>query len=267
MKPKKLPRYLSPDQVLLALENSAGELRLFIDVGYCTGGRVSELLGLTWADVNLDEGTAVVRGKGGKERLVYLGGSVHALRLAANKLPEATGYLLEEENPAPFAHSVPLPRVAQVVPVGVVGGTGTTEAQPKPPDPEVTPWPLIRNGLDVTKGVSLNPTSHIFTLTSQQARDRLAALGRRLGFHLHPHLLRHAFASHQLNRLGHSALPAVAEMLGHESWRTTTIYWQGADPRLQALRRCIVTCLPRARRYWLAHPASWSDIQAEQVDP
>ena len=197
MRAKKLPRYLSPDQVLLALENSAGELRLFIESAYCTGARVSELLALRWSDVDLEEGTAIVKGKGDKERVVYLGGSVRALRLA-------------------------------------------------------------RDGH--------RPDVLLFSTTSQQMRDRLAALGRRLGFRLTPHVLRHSMATAMLDN--GAPLPVVAGLLGHESWRTTADhYWQLADPRLQALRRCIVTCLPRARRYWLAHPASWSDVQAEQVDP
>lgn len=268
MKPKRLPRYLSPEQVLLCLKESTGETRLFIEMAYCTGCRVSELLALEWQHMDLDEGTAIVKGKGGKERLVFLGGSVHALRaLAPDKLPHTTGYLLKEVNPEVVPAAPPPPRVTERTPVGVVHSIGTTKAESIPTYPEVVPWPDVPNAVNAAPWVSQNPTGHIFTLTSQQARDRLAALGRRLGFHIHPHLLRHAFASHQLNRQGHKALPAVAEMLGHENWRTTTIYWQGADPRLQALRRCIVTCLPRARKYWLDHPSSWSDIQAEQVDP
>lgn len=71
---------------------------------------------------------------------------------------------------------------------------------------------------------------------------RLALLGRRQGVatHLHPHLLRHSFASHLLESSGD--LRAVQELLGHANLGTTQIYthldfqhlarvYDGAHPR------------------------------------
>jgi len=57
---------------------------------YATGARVSEAAGLDLEDVDLDSGTAIVTGKGDKQRLVPLG--VYAVRAIREYLPDRLSF-------------------------------------------------------------------------------------------------------------------------------------------------------------------------------
>jgi len=78
-RPRRLPKNLSEAQVeaLLAAPDVDAPLglrdRAMLETLYATGLRVSELVGLTRAQVALDAGVVRVMGKGSKERLVPLG--------------------------------------------------------------------------------------------------------------------------------------------------------------------------------------------------
>jgi len=77
--PRRLPKNLSEKDVeaLLGAPDSDTTLglrdRAMLETLYATGLRVSELVGLTLAQVSLDTGVVRVVGKGNKERLVPLG--------------------------------------------------------------------------------------------------------------------------------------------------------------------------------------------------
>jgi integrase/recombinase XerC len=77
--PKRLPQYLTVAEVeaLLAVLDTSTPLglrdRAIIEVLYAAGLRVSELVGLDMADVDLAQAQVRVMGKGGKERIGLLG--------------------------------------------------------------------------------------------------------------------------------------------------------------------------------------------------
>jgi integrase/recombinase XerC len=82
-------------------------------------------------------------------------------------------------------------------------------------------------------------------LSGRTIERRLAAwaVKRGLDRHVHPHMLRHSFASHLLQSSGD--LRAVQEMLGHASIASTQVY---THLDFQALAKVYDAAHPRARR-------------------
>ena len=73
--------------------------------------------------------------------------------------------------------------------------------------------------------------------------SRRWAIKRGLNRHVHPHMLRHSFASHVLQSSGD--LRAVQEMLGHASIASTQVY---THLDFQALAKVYDAAHPRARK-------------------
>ncbi|HEX7007399.1 MAG TPA: site-specific tyrosine recombinase XerD [Alphaproteobacteria bacterium] len=196
---RPLPKILSEDEVdrLLAAARAAKgadglRLTALLELLYATGLRVSELVALPYAAVVRDPRFLLVRGKGGKERLVPLGDAARAA--VAAWLPVRARLLGPKRSSAFLFPSH--------------GGAGH--------------------------------------LTRQRLGQLLKAAAAAAGLDrakVSPHVLRHAFATHLLNR--GADLRSVQAMLGHADISTTQIYTHVLDTRLKAL---VETHHPLARR-------------------
>ncbi len=113
---------------------------------------------------------------------------------------------------------------------------------------------VLKCWLNVRSSIAAGDESAVFVgnrgkrLSPRAVQQRMAQLGREqgLGKHVHPHMLRHSFASHLLESSGD--LRAVQEMLGHADISTTQIYthldfqhlaqvYDRAHPRAKKSRR------------------------------
>lgn len=103
-------------------------------------------------------------------------------------------------------------------------------------------WLVLHPGAD---GRPLFLSARGRRLANRTVQARLARLARLRGIpaDVHPHVLRHSFASHVLQSSGD--LRAVQEMLGHASIATTQVY---TSLDFQRLARVYDAAHPRARR-------------------
>ena len=151
---------------------------------YSTGLRVSELVGLPISALGRDPRFLLVRGKGGKERMVPLGGkAVDALE----KYRSVRKAFLKREADSKW-----------LFPSRAEGGHLTRQRFA-----QILKEIALAAGLDPRK--------------------------------LSPHVLRHAFASHLVDR--GADLRSVQQMLGHADIATTQIYTHVARDRLSKLVR------------------------------
>ena len=106
-------------------------------------------------------------------------------------------------------------------------------------------WLTVRNGVPHVEADALfvGPQGRRLGPRAIQARVRQRALQQGVASRVHPHMLRHSFASHVLQ--SSSDLRAVQEMLGHASISTTQVYTQ-LD--FQHLAKIYDAAHPRAKR-------------------
>ena len=85
-------------------------------------------------------------------------------------------------------------------------------------------WLAMRSELARPDETALFVSARGSRLTASQVRSRLKATAIAAGLptHVHPHMLRHSFASHLLQSSGD--LRAVQELLGHANITTTQVY-------------------------------------------
>ena len=85
-------------------------------------------------------------------------------------------------------------------------------------------WSALRGPLAAPGEAALFVSNRGTRLTASQVRSRLKMRAVQAGLptHVHPHMLRHSFASHLLQSSGD--LRAVQELLGHANITTTQVY-------------------------------------------
>ena len=185
---RKLPLVLDADEAKALVETNLGGTlaprdTAMMELFYSSGLRLSELCGLRWGDLDMDDGQVRVLGKGSKMRILPIGRfAITALRALA-----------------------------------ALGGAGPEQ------------W--------VFKGRQDGP------LGARAVQLRLARLSSGQTKRVHPHMLRHTFASHMLESSGD--LRSVQELLGHADIATTQIY---THLDFQHLARVYDAAHPRAKR-------------------
>jgi integrase/recombinase XerC len=106
-------------------------------------------------------------------------------------------------------------------------------------------WLAVRAGLKAADPVAMFVSRSGRRIAPRAIERRLAAWSVKRGLtrHVHPHMLRHSFASHLLQSSGD--LRAVQEMLGHASIASTQVY---THLDFQHLAKAYDQAHPRARK-------------------
>ncbi len=106
-------------------------------------------------------------------------------------------------------------------------------------------WAVLREQFAEADEPALFISRRGARLSHRAIQDRLGRHALRAGLsrHVHPHMLRHSFASHVLQSSGD--LRAVQEMLGHASIASTQVY---THLDFQHLAKVYDTAHPRAKR-------------------
>lgn len=185
--------------------------RALVEFLYATGARVSEAVGLKFEDIDLAESVVRLSGKGQKQRLVPIGKC--AVRALRDYLDKARPILASRAQKS----------------------QATAKSRPN----------------SSLNSSSKSANSHVIflnkrgkSLSRQSAWEAISRAGKmaKIGKELHPHTLRHSFATHLIS--GGADVRTVQELLGHASVTTTQIYTHISP---DALMEAYVMSHPRAR--------------------
>jgi integrase/recombinase XerD len=219
----RIPNFLSEEEVfkLLKIANQDDsdfsiKTATILELIYSSGLRVSELVSIKIGDLqiaNRDDkdniialhNYLIIKGKGNKERLVPIGQVACQMLLKYLKLRNHCGY--------GDSHWL---------------FTGTIRASRKK-------FSLTsrKQQNSLTRSLEYSRLTH---LTRQRVNSLFKELAIKAGIdksRVHPHIIRHSFATHLLNR--GIDLRVLQEILGHNSISTTEIYTHIADDKLQEL--------------------------------
>jgi integrase/recombinase XerC len=208
---RNLPFFLTTDEInelLLAppsLDPFGVRDRAILEMLYSSGVRVSELAGMNEGDIDMNEGSVRVRGKGRKERFALIGS--HAKIAIKKWFDDYWQDLIDGK-------------------LNVMGKPRTAKM-------------LSRNA---KKNAKLQKADQPVFLNKFGGRLTTRSIGRMIEKYLKitgldertsPHTIRHSFATHLLNN--GADIRSVQELLGHKSLITTQIYTHLSTANLLAI--------------------------------
>ncbi len=230
---ERMPSVLSPGQVaelLVAPQEDEDKLwrrdRAILEFFYATGCRVSELTTLKMRDIHADEGYCLCTGKGDKQRLVPLG----------RRALESYNIWMADERPSVLAR-----RQKNRHHRGMELDNAEQENEERQffqfrKDRRDTGYetpapPALENGQVPWAFLSYRGKK----LRREALWEMIRKYALRIGApsNVHPHTMRHSFATHML--AGGADLRQVQEMLGHSSIKTTQIYTHVDMTRLKSI--------------------------------
>jgi len=260
---RKVPKTLTIEQVeALITAADVPRDRAIIEIFYSTGCRISELLGMRIENIQRDHSHAVIRiiGKGNKERLVPLNArAVEALKPVVGD--RKAGFIFRSDCRPPGAGSISLVCCGtrrywklhwfERVEVGdesVSQYRSTTlglarDENGNAPKPQARRGKLLkiltREQADHEAARFLSdhldrptPPDTDRHLSKERVYAIVASLALRAGIgHVHPHMLRHTFATHLYER--NADLFTIKELLGHSLLQTTAIYMHASPRKLE----------------------------------
>lgn len=227
LSPKSLQRLLSSCRSLFRQLTREGVL-VHDPLAGVRGPKVHRKLPVV---LDVDEASALVEGEGDDALAVRDRAMLELFYSSGLRLSELIGlHWLDLDLDAGEVRVLGKGRKTRIVPVGrhaITALRALGEAEGREADS-----PVFRG----RNGAPISPRT-------VQARMKTLAMRQGFAKHVHPHLLRHTFASHMLESSGD--LRAVQELLGHADIATTQIY---THLDFQHLAKVYDAAHPRARR-------------------